>query len=80
MSHVNLQVLALILAFFANSSAGIFFYTVIYLSLSVYICIFFKINIVGKGISVLLVKKLKLWLFALELTKKTNLELFARII
>lgn len=80
MSHVNLQVLALILAFFAKSSAGIFLYTIIYLSLSVYIYIFFKINNVGKGTSDLLVKKLKSWLFALELTKKTNLQLFARII
>ena len=79
MSHVNLQVLALILAFFAKSSAGIFLYTIIYLSLSVYIYIFFKINNVGKGTD-LLVKKLKSWLFALELTKKTNLQLFARII
>ena len=41
---------------------------------------FFKINNVGKGTSDLFVKKLKPWLFALELTKKTNLQLFARII
>lgn len=66
-AYINLQVLALILAFFAKASAGIIYF--LYNYLLIFTCVY--ISIVGKGISDLLVKKSKALLFALELTKKT---------